>query len=49
MIILEVNRQKITNVGDFNQALKESEKTKKAYLFVKVNRMMYYVTLPLDD
>lgn len=49
MVILEVNRQKITNVGDFNQALKESEKTKKAYLFVKVNRMMYYVTLPLDE
>lgn len=49
MIILEVNRQKITNVGDFNQSLKESEKTKKAYLFVKVNRMLYYVTLPLSD
>ncbi len=49
MVILEVNRQEVTNVGEFNQALKVTEETKKAYLFVQVGSTVYYVTLPLND
>ena len=47
--ILEVNGQEVNNVGEFNQALKKSEETKKTYLFVKSGGTVYYVTLPLND
>ena len=49
MIILEVNGEKISDVGEFNQALKPTEESKKAYLFVKVGRTVYYVTLRLNE
>jgi serine protease Do len=49
MVILEVNGEAVNNVGEFNQALKKTEETKKAYLFVKAGSAVYYVTLPLSD
>ena len=49
MVILEVNGEKISDVGEFNQALQATEESKKAYLFVKVGRTVYYVTLRLDE
>ena len=49
MVILEVNGEKVSDVGEFNQALKPTEETKKAYLFVKVGRTVYYVTLRLEE
>jgi serine protease Do len=49
MVILEVNRQAVNTVAEFNQALQSTEETKKAYLFVQVGSTVYYVTLPLND
>ncbi len=49
MVILEANGKEISDVGEFNEALKITEKEKKAYLFVKVGRTVYYVRLRLDD
>ena len=49
MVILEVNRTKISNVGEFNEAIEESEDG-KAYLFVKVSRRYeQWVVLPIED
>ncbi|HOL31432.1 MAG TPA: PDZ domain-containing protein, partial [Anaerohalosphaeraceae bacterium] len=47
MIIYEVNRVSVNTVSEFNQALKESEKTKKVLLLVKVGRYTQYVVLSL--
>ncbi len=49
MIILEVNGEKVTDVSEFNLALKPTEETKKAYLYVKAGRSVYYVPLKLDE
>lgn len=48
MVILEVNRQPVASVGDFNAALKDSEETKKALLLVKTGRYAQYLVLRLD-
>jgi len=49
MVILEVNRTEITTVGEFNQAIEESENSKKALVLVKSGRFAQYVVLRLDD
>jgi len=48
MIILSVNRVYVNTVAEFNQALEESAKTKKAVLLVKTGRFSQYVVLRLD-
>lgn len=48
MIIYEVNRVPVNTVAEFNQALKESEKTKKVLLLVKLGRYTQYVVLSLN-
>lgn len=49
MVILAVNREEITTVGEFNQAIEVSEESKKALLLVKTGRFAQYVVLRLDD
>ncbi len=48
MIILSVNRTYVNTVAEFNQALEETAKTKKAVLLVKSGRFSQYVVLRLD-
>lgn len=48
MVILEINRQPVNSVGDFNTALKESEESKKALLLVKTGRYAQYVVLQFE-
>jgi serine protease Do len=48
MVILSVNRVYVNTVAEFNQALEESAKTKKAVLLVKTGRFSQYVVLRLD-
>jgi serine protease Do len=48
MVILSVNRVYVNTVSEFNQALEESAKTKKAVLLVKTGRFSQYVVLRLD-
>jgi len=47
MVILEVNRQSVNTVADFNTALAESEQGKKALLLVKTGRYAQYIVLRL--
>jgi serine protease Do len=49
MIILEVNRIEVADVGEFNEALKNSEESKKAMLLVKTGRYAQYVVLQIKD
>lgn len=49
MVILEVNREEITDVGEFNEALKLNEENGKAYLFVQFGRYGQWVVLQLKD
>jgi len=48
MIILSVNRVYVNTVAEFNQALEQSAKTKKAVLLVKTGRFSQYVVLRVD-
>ena len=49
MVIMEVNRITVNNVGDFNEAL-EATKDNKVYVFVKTSRRYgQYVVLNLDE
>jgi len=48
MVILEVNKKKISNVEEFNEALKTSEKSKKAWMLVKHEYFAQYILLSLD-
>jgi serine protease Do len=48
MVILEVNRQTVSDVGQFNAALKDSEETKKALLLVKTGRYAQYIVLQIQ-
>jgi S1-C subfamily serine protease len=48
MIILSVNQIPVNTVAEFNKALEESAKTKKAVLLVKTGRFSQYVVLRLD-
>jgi serine protease Do len=48
MIILSVNRVYVNTVAEFNKALEESAKTKKAVLLVKTGRFSQYVVLRLE-
>jgi serine protease Do len=47
MIILSVNQIPVNTVAEFNKALEESKKTKKAVLLVKTGRFSQYVVLRL--
>ena len=47
MLILSVNRIDISTVAEFNEALKESEQSKRALLLVKTGRFSQYVLLRL--
>jgi serine protease Do len=48
MIILSVNRVYVNTVADFNKALEDTAKTKKAVLLVKTGRFSQYVVLRLE-
>lgn len=48
MLILSVNRQEVNTVKEFNDALKESAKTKEAVLLVKYDRFAQYVVLSIE-
>ena len=49
MVVLEVNRTKISNVGEFNEEI-ENSKDGRAYLFVKISRRYaQWVVLPIED
>jgi serine protease Do len=49
MIVLEVNRTEVVDVGEFNEALKESAENEKALLLVKTGRYAQYVVLQIED
>jgi len=49
MIILSVNQVYVNSVGEFNEALKETEETRSARLLIKTGRMAQYVLLKLED
>ena len=49
MVILEVNREEVTDVGEFNIALAESADEKKVLLLVDTGRYAQYVVLELRD
>ena len=49
MIILEVNRKEVTDVGEFNEALKEYEDDNKAILLVETGRFSQYVVLQIRE
>lgn len=47
MVIISINRQEVKSVADFNEALKESEQSKRALLLVRTGRFSQYVLLRL--
>jgi serine protease Do len=50
MVILEVNREEVSDVGEFNEAMKLREEEGRAFLFVKTGRRYgQWVTLELND
>jgi len=49
MVILEVNRTEVSDVGEFNEAIQDSEETKKAMLLVKTGRYAQYVVLQIRE
>ena len=49
MVILEVNRQEIADVGEFNEALKKYEEEQKAILLVDTGKYAQYVVLQIKD
>jgi len=49
MVILEVNRNEINDVGEFNKAIAGSEQSKKALLLVRSGRYAQYVVLQIRD
>ena len=49
MIILEVNRSEIHDVGEFNEVIEESAESGKALLLVKTGRYAQYVVLQIKD
>ena len=49
MVILEVNRSEVHDVGEFNEAIEESAESKKALLLVKTGRYGQYVVLQIKD
>ncbi len=48
MLILNVNKYDISNTKEFNEALKETAKTKKALLLIKYNSYAWYTILSID-
>jgi serine protease Do len=49
MVVLEVNRKEVATVGEFNDAVIESEESKKALLLVKTGRYAQYVVLQIRE
>ncbi|OQY07437.1 MAG: hypothetical protein B6I25_01805 [Planctomycetales bacterium 4572_13] len=49
MVIFSVNRNEVANVGEFNEAMKESEESKKALLLVGTGRYAQYVVLQIKE
>ena len=49
MVILEVNRQEVIDVGEFNDALAESEESKKALFLADTGRYGQYVVLQIRE
>ncbi len=49
MVILSVNRNEVADVGEFNEAIEESEESKKVMLLVKTGRYAQYVVLQIKD
>jgi serine protease Do len=49
MVILEVNREEVSNVTEFNAELAKSGESKKALLLVQTGRYAQYVVLQIRD
>ncbi len=49
MVIFSVNRNEVADVGEFNEALQDSEETKKVMLLVKTGRYAQYVVLQIKE
>jgi serine protease Do len=49
MVVLEVNRTEVADVGEFNEALQSSEESKKVMLLVKTGRYAQYVVLQIKE
>lgn len=49
MVVLEVNRDEVSDVGEFNESLKKFEEEKKAILLIDRGRYAQYVVLQIKD
>ncbi|MHC4998096.1 MAG: PDZ domain-containing protein [Planctomycetota bacterium] len=49
MVILEVNRIEVRDVGEFNEATEESAESGKVLLLVKTGRYAQYAVLQIED
>lgn len=49
MVILEVNREEVTDVGEFNEAIKESGESNKVLLLIDRGRYAQYIVLQIRD
>ncbi|RKY06289.1 MAG: serine protease, partial [Planctomycetota bacterium] len=49
MVIFSVNRNEVADVGQFNEAMKESEESKKVLLLVGTGRYAQYVVLQIKE
>ena len=49
MVIFSVNRNEVADVGEFNEAMKESEESKKVLLLVGTGRYAQYVVLQIKE
>jgi serine protease Do len=48
MLIVSINRREVSSVAEFNLALEETAKTRKALVLVKYDNFVQYVVLRLD-
>ncbi len=48
MLIVSVNRRNVNSVAEFNTALEETAKTRKALMLIKYENFKKYVVLTLD-
>ena len=49
MLILSVNRQDVSSVAEFNEAIKETEESKRALLLIRHDRITEWLLLRLKD
>ena len=48
MLIASVNRRKVSSVAEFNAALEDTAKTRKALMLIKYEHFTQYVVLTLE-